>query len=174
MLSNAKHEHFAQMVAKGKSAPQAYVIAGYSEKTGYAQSANRLIKKAEVSARIAELRKAVEEPSRERAIEKAAVDKAWVLHELIEVVRLGKSGEAILDSEGKLTGEYKAAQNLNATNKALELVGKELGMFIDRSEVRTGPLDGVDHDEIRAIGEAIASLTASGQAIPGSTEGTRH
>ena len=138
MLKNAKHEHFAQLVAGGKTPPVAYVTAGYSE-AGAAQSANRLLKNADVALRIAQLRKAVEEPARERAIEKAAVDKAWVLSQLIEVVKMAKQAEPVRDAEGNPIGEYR--QNLAAANKSLELLGKELGMFVDRSEVRTGPLD---------------------------------
>ncbi len=174
MLKNAKHEHFAQLLAKGESAPKAYVLVGYSE-SGAAQSANRLLKNAEVAQRIEELIKAVEQPSRERAIEKAAVDKAWVLKELVEVVKMGKQAEPVLDNEGNPIGEYK--QNLGAVNKALELVGKELGMFIDRSEVRTGPLDSMEHEELKAMQDAIRQLRTDGPAIRAVTEGagiTRH
>lgn len=157
ILKNAKHEHFAQLVAGGKTPPVAYVTAGYSE-AGAAQSANRLLKNADVSLRIAQLRQAVEEPSRERAIEKAAVDKAWVLQELIEIVKMAKQAEPVRDSEGNPIGEYK--QNLAAANKSLELLGKELGMFVDRSEVRTGPLDGLTHEELREFHDAIESVRA--------------
>jgi hypothetical protein len=38
----------------------------------------------------------------------------------------------VLDSEGRPTGEYRYGGNV--ANRALELLGKELGMFIDRSE----------------------------------------
>ena len=140
------------LVANGKTPPQAYVIVGYSER-GAAQSANRLLKDAEVLLRVEEFRKAVEEPSRERAIEKAAVDKAWVLTELIEVVDMAKQAIPVLDRKGVPTGEYQ--QNLTAANRALELVGKELGMFVDRREVRTGALDDIPHDEKKAALELI-------------------
>lgn len=46
--------------------------------------------------------------------------------------------EAVLDAEGKPTGEYK--YNGSVANRALELLGKERGMFIDRKEVG-GPGD---------------------------------
>lgn len=155
ILKNAKHEHFAQLVAGGKSPPVAYVTAGYSD-GGAVQSANRLLKNADVVLRIAQLRKAVEEPSRERAIEKAAVDKAWVLSELIEVVKMAKQAEPVRDAEGNPIGEYK--QNLAAANKSLELLGKELGMFIDRSEVRSGRLDDVPIAELEAVDQAIDAI----------------
>lgn len=163
MLRNAKHEHFAQLVSKGEKPGRAYVIAGYSE-NGADQSACRLLKNAEIEARIAHLQAAVEQPSRERAIEKAAVDKAWVLSQLVEVVKMGKAAEPVRDNEGNETGEYR--QNLAAANKALELVGKELGMFIDRKEIRTGDLDGLEHDDLKQIRDALAA--ANGAATPAS------
>lgn len=158
MLRNTKHEHFAQLVAKGEKAGPAYVAAGYSV-NGADQSAARLLRDAEVCSRIAQLREAVEKPSRERAIEKAAVDKAWVLHELIEVVKMAKSAEPVRDNEGNPIGEYK--QNLNAANKALELIGKEQGMFVDRKEIRTGALDDVSTAELEALDAAYTAIYAA-------------
>ena len=175
VLRNAKHEHFAQLIAKGATTPpKAYVIAGYSDK-GAAQSANRLLRDAEVSARIEELREAIEKPSRERAIEKAAVDKAWVLSQLVEVVQMAKQAEPVRDAEGAATGEYK--QNLAAANKALELVGKELGMFVDRKEVRTGELDALPHDDIKQVRDALIALAndpAAGGPVTGRSGSTTH
>ena len=101
MLKNDKHEHFAQLIVKGVSASKAYITVGYSENNGFQQSAARLLKNAVVAARIDELKKTVADPTRERAIEKAALDKAWVLHELREVVSMAKAAEPVRDKEGK-------------------------------------------------------------------------
>ena len=54
VLDNSKHEHFAQLVAKGVSATKAYTSAGYSDK-GAKQSAARLLTNADLCARIREL-----------------------------------------------------------------------------------------------------------------------
>jgi hypothetical protein len=54
LLKNQRHELFAQQIAKGLSATQAYVKAGYSEQ-GAAQSADRLLRNADLKARIAEI-----------------------------------------------------------------------------------------------------------------------
>jgi phage terminase small subunit len=168
VLKNAKHEHFAQLVAKGETPPRAYVLAGYSDQ-GAAQSANRLLKSAYVSDRLEELRKTIEEPARERAIEKAALDKSWVLSQLMENVSMAKAAEPVLDREGKPTGEYK--QNLNAANKALELLGKELGMFIERRETG-GPGDFAeltDEELDRQLADADAAIEASGAITAAAT-----
>ena len=39
---------------------------------------------------------------------------------------------AVLDSEGRETGEWKYEGNV--ANKGLELIGKELGMFVEKTE----------------------------------------
>jgi hypothetical protein len=167
MLKNSKHEHFAGLVAKGVSATEAAVTAGFSQRRAVV-TASELLARPDVKARIAELNVIIAE----RVTEKTGVDKAWVLNQLVEVVSMGKAAEPVRDAQGEPTGEYK--QNLAAANKALELIGKELAMFVDRSEVRTGPLDGVEHDDIRAIAEAISTLTATQQALTTGAGSTRH
>ena len=54
ILGNARHEHFAQAIAKGTSASKAYVLAGYSEK-GAQQSSARLLLNAVICSRVSEL-----------------------------------------------------------------------------------------------------------------------
>ena len=136
MLKNPKHEHFVHMLAKGEKAETAYIIAGFS-KNGAIQGASRLLKNVEILARLAQLKVAVIE----KVAEKLAIDKYWVMEQLIEIVAMGKSTELILDKDGGNTGEVK--QNLAAANKALELIGKELAMFVDRKEIKTSVLDDV-------------------------------
>lgn len=171
MALTAKQEAFCQAVASGKTQADAYRAAynaGQMKAETIQNKAHVLMKDGEVTARVEELRK----PVIEKAIEKAAVDKAWVMARLVKVVDMGMQAEPVMDSEGAATGEYK--QNLAAANKALELIGKELMMFIDRSEVRTGPLDGIEHEELKAIRDAIGTLAASGGLIPAGSSSTRH
>lgn len=140
VLLNAKHEFFAHRVAEGMKPVDAYVLAGYS-KNGADQSSSKLLKKTEIQARVTELMSNIAKV----AIEKTAISKTWVLEQLVENVRMAKAAEPVLDNEGNPIGEYK--QNLAAGNRALELIGKEIGMFVDRKEIRTGPLDAVPFDE---------------------------
>lgn len=171
LLKNQRHEHFATLVAGGTDPTRAYVAAGYSE-NGARPSATRLLQDARVASRVAELRKSIQEPARERAIEKAAVDKAWVLHKLTRIVDLGMAVEPVRDQEGNEVGELKAA-NLPAANQALSLIGKELGMFIDRKEIRTGELDGLTHDELQRLRDALDSIGGPGTAAGVVAEGPR-
>jgi hypothetical protein len=77
-----------------------------------------------ISSRVAELRKPV--------VEAIQLTREWVLKELIENVKMAKSAIPVRTADGE-TGEYK--QELPAANKALELLGKELGMFVDRKQI---------------------------------------
>lgn len=167
MLKNAKHEHFAGLMAKGVSQTEAAVTAGFSQRRAIV-TASELLARPEVKARIAELRVMVVE----RITEKTGIDKAWVMKELVEVVQMGKAASPIIGKDGESTGEVK--QNLAAANKALELIGKEFGMFVDRSEVRTGPLDGVEHEDLKQINAAISALLQPGGAISQGSSSTRH
>lgn len=127
-LKNSKHEHFAHLVASGQSPTKAYTLAGYSEKGAYA-SANRLLKNAEVRARVTELQRAVSE----RTVEKVSVDRAWVLARLRENADRAMQAVEVLDHKGKPTAEYRYEGAV--ANRALELLGKELGMFRERLEI---------------------------------------
>jgi phage terminase small subunit len=60
VLDNTKHERFAQSVATGISATEAYSSVGYSE-AGAAASASRLLNNANVSARVEELKTSIAE-----------------------------------------------------------------------------------------------------------------
>lgn len=162
-LSSAKHEHFAQLVSNGENATRAYVLAGYSE-NGAKQSAARLLTNADLCARIAYLRSKKEEAhgqSVQKVLQEAALDKAWVLKRLARIVDMGMAAEPVKDADGNPSGEYRA--NLNAANKALELIGKEAGMFIDRKEIRTGELDGLGHDELKQLRDALTAVGGAGQ-----------
>lgn len=134
VLSNPRHERFAQELAKGKSAAEAYVIAGYEKNTG---NASTLKSQESISNRVNELLAERDEMARkatEKAAEALAIDREWVLARLVENVdRAMQAVPVRLDEEGNAAnGEYRYEGSV--ANRALELLGKELGMFIDRSE----------------------------------------
>lgn len=121
VLSNQRHEAFAQGLAQGKSADEAYETAGYSENRG---NASRLKSNENITNRVAELQG--------RIADLVVVDRAWVISRLTENVERAMQHEEIV-VQGKPTGEYRYEGSV--ANKSLELLGKELGMFIERSEV---------------------------------------
>ena len=121
VLPNARHERFAQELAKGKTANEAYALAGYNANR---HNAGRLKTNEHVLARVRELKEA--------AAEKAVLTQAWVIERLIANVERSMQAHAVLDENGQPTGEYR--YDGNVANRGLELLGKELGMFVDRSE----------------------------------------
>jgi len=143
-LKNEKHEIFASLVAKGLSGRQAYIDAGYSP-NGADGAASKLQKTAKVAARIAELREKVAN----RVIEKTAISKEWVLAELVDNVKKAKAAEPVRNKDGEEIGEYRA--NFQAANTALHLIGKELGMFVEKAEIKTGKLEDKTDEELDAI-----------------------
>jgi hypothetical protein len=68
-----------------------------------------------------------------KAVEATALTKEWVITKLIENANRAMQAEAHRSEDGKPIGEY--SYNGAVANRALELLGKELGMFIDRKEV---------------------------------------
>jgi phage terminase small subunit len=126
-LTNGKYEQFAHLIAKGESPAKAYVLCGYSS-NGALQSGNRLLRNPDVSARVESLKTAVSE----RQVEKIAVDHAWVIAMLIENVKRAMQVEPVRDRDGDPIGHYSYQGGV--ANKALELLGKEFGMFQTTSE----------------------------------------
>lgn len=141
-LSNPKHEHFCQLVFEGVHPTEAAKQVGYDPDRALITGSEL---KRKCAARLAEL----ENARVERSIEKAGVSKAWVIDHLIENVQMAKQAIPVYDREGNATGEYQ--QQLPAANKALELIGKEIGMFIERKEVRTGPLGDLTDEQLERL-----------------------
>lgn len=133
ILKNAKHERFAQELAKGADCAQAYVTAGFRPNPG---NARRLRADEAVLKRIEALlseREAVHAQATAITIEKAGLTKQWIIERLQENVERSMQAIAVKDAKGEPTGKYK--YDGAVANRALELLGKELGMFIDRKEV---------------------------------------
>jgi phage terminase small subunit len=87
--------------------------------------ASELLADGGITGRLKESRKAV--------ADRVEVDRAWVLERLIENSERAMTAEPVRDNKGKPTGEYTYQGNV--ANRALELVGKEIGMFVDRKEI---------------------------------------
>ena len=132
ILANARHEVFAQEIAKGTEAGEAYVKAGFKANGGNARrlKLDEAVKK-RVEAILSE-RSMVHEKGLERAIERTALSKEWVIEGLIENVDRAMQAVEVKDHKGHGTGEYK--YDGSVANQALNLLGKELGMFVEKSE----------------------------------------
>ena len=109
-LINIRHEAFAMRVAAGDTQVKAVKLAGYAPAHAHV-AGSKLIRMPHIRARIEYLKSL----TTERAVESIALSKGWVLQELT----------ANVSRAVKL-------EDLSAANRALELVGKELGMFVER------------------------------------------
>ena len=142
-LQNTRHEAFAQGLAKGLGNSEAYRKAGYDSAPGAAAvSANRLLKDANIRSRIDEIRAEADEMDREataKACEALSIDKQWVMSRLVENANRAMQAVEIRNQDGG-TGEYK--YDGAVANRSLELLGKELGMFKDKTEIKhSGGMD---------------------------------
>lgn len=161
-LKNQRHELFAQGLAEGKTADEAYQVAGFEPHRG---NASRLSSNEIIRARVDELL--------ERSAKRVEIDQAWVLSKLVENVERSMEGQVnpfrlanLGDGQTAAVWEY----NGSVANKSLELIGKSRGinMFVEKVE-HSGPDGGpiqVAHDlgplsvdELKQLREIVAKTT---------------
>lgn len=166
-LRSARHEQFAQFISNGENAKTAYILAGYSEHSAE-QNSSRLIRNDEVLGRIEFLRlekEKLHQVAVKNVIEASGINKEWIINELIDNVKIAKAAEPVRDGEGNPTGEYRT--NIPAANKALELLGSELGMFVKKIESgKPGDFERMSDDELeRRLNENAEAIRLAQTAI---------
>src|SRR5437016_2943881 len=110
-LRNPRHEKFSQLVASGIRPADVYVSLGYS-KGGAPQSANKLLKRDDVQKRVHEIQSL--------AVRFTAEDVEF-------------DQKRVLNRRDVLSRKAEALGQISAAAKCEELIGKERGMFVDRS-----------------------------------------
>lgn len=133
MALTDKQESFIREYLVDLNATAAYIRAGY-EKNGANANASRLMANDSIRARI--------EESQQKRAEQLQLDAQWVLRRLRDISDRCMTAEPVMafNYESKQleeTGEYKF--DSQGANKATELIGKHLGMFVDKQEI-TGRL----------------------------------
>jgi len=106
------------------NATRAAIRAGYSEHTADSQG-SRLLKNAKVCTAIAA-------KQAERA-GKSELTTEWIIERLIENANRAMEAEPARDAAGKPIGIYTYQGNV--ANKALELLGKHRGIFLDKVQM---------------------------------------
>jgi hypothetical protein len=127
ILKNGKHERFAQGLAAGKSASDAYKGAGFA--ASYPNS-SRLQRKDHIGQRVAEIldqKRCAADKAMATAAEKAGLDHFWVLRSLRRNATMAAR-----------------AGDRAASNRAVELIGRHLGVFIDKKEIEINVMDDAD------------------------------
>ena len=103
-LANARHERFAQELAAGKTATEAYELAGFKPNR---HNAATLAHKHHISDRTREIlteRKDMHERAVEKAVEKLSLTREWVLARLVTNVERAMQASAVLDDDGNAVG----------------------------------------------------------------------
>lgn len=109
-----------------------------------------------------------------KATDKAVLSKAWVIERLMRNVQIAMGEETIkqkIAKKNKETGEVLVIEidvtdrDTAGANRGLELLGKELGMFVDRSEIgKPGDFDHMSDDELREfVARRAADLGEGGK-----------
>lgn len=132
ILSNPKHEVFAQELAKGKTQIEAHGLAGYKP---HRSTAAQLARNPNISARVTELlaeREKAHSQATAIAVERAGLTKEWIIARLVDNAERALQAQPARDAEGNAIGDFKYEGSV--ANRALELLGKELGMFKERIE----------------------------------------
>lgn len=172
-LPNPKHERFAQELAKGVSAAQSYEAAGFKPNR---HNAATLAHKQHILDRVSELlaeRESVHAQATAEAVKATGLTKEWVIETLKEnVARAMQAKPVKTDDEGEAIGEYQYQGSV--ANRALELLGKELGMFVDRKEVgKPGEFESMDADQLREYIRRETAELGIGAAAPAQSESAR-
>jgi len=127
------------------NATQAAIRAGYSQRTSNALGC-QLLTKLKIQG---EIRRLVDERAK-----RVEVDADWVVRRLVQNLQRAMQFVPVLDSEGNPIGEYRWSGSV--ANKALELLGKHLGMLTDRQEIA--------HSVRRSDDNMLANLLADIEA----------
>lgn len=152
MALTPKQEAFCQAIVSGMSQADAYRTAYAASKMTNKQiweEASKLMASPKVSQRTQELRAPVVEKL-QYGLEQAMLEA----QEAFEVSKSTQSGGAMV--------------------AAVQLRAKLNGLLVERKEVRTGPLDGLEHDDLKELDDAIRIIAQARITQPGSISSTRH
>jgi hypothetical protein len=134
VLKNIKHERFAACIASGCTNPEAYKAAGFVSKYPD-QAASRLKNTPTVKARIEELTARITNRAAKKATERAAITKEWILLEL--------------QDNAMKAAEVKGGSSVR--NRALELLGKEFGMFQEKEPTKPLTLEDLSTEDLEKL-----------------------
>lgn len=136
-LANPKHERFAQELAKGKTADEAYVIAGYKENRGNAATlkANQSI-----------------------------LDRVQEL-QTVASMRVEVTVASLIKEAGDIQAAAMQEKQLSAASAALTIKAKLAGLWVDKSENTNRNVDParVSDAELAAV---VQSDGSEGTAAP--------
>ena len=132
-----RQQKFAWLLGEGAlTQVDAYIKTGFSPGSAR-QNATHLAHQSRVAEAIGRNRGRI----RTVALEQTGLSKAWILEKL-----------------QKISGEFLSAEHCNPTAaiRALELLGKEIGMFVARRDVTPSGVDAMSREELLALKADLA------------------
>lgn len=158
-----KQSRFVEEYLVDLNATQAAIRAGYSETSARSTAFDNLQKQ--------EIQDAISKEQEKRS-KRTHVDQDWVITRLRSVAERSLQAERVTDRAGNTVlvenkdGDMVPAYTFNAAgaNKALELLGKNIGMFTDKTELtgkNGGPIEFKAGSELE-IARKIAFILAKG------------
>ena len=157
-LPNPRHEKAARLKADGVLNVDAHEqVYGKRSK----QAAHTLFKRPDIIARVAEIqadRIQNEIDTTEHALKQLGMTKKWWLSGLKDNAERCLRGKPVFDRNGRSTGEYTGIPDVHGYNKSMELIGRAMGLFVEKVEIG-GPGDfaRLTDDELRARMETDAA-----------------
>lgn len=129
-LPNSRHEVFAQELAKGSYATDAYETAGFKRHEG---NASTLAHRPDIEARVEEIRSKIAE----KVIQRTGIDRAKILEELATLATVSHGDDWVRASDKRA---------------ALVDYARIEGWVIERTETgKPGDFDRMDDDELRSF-----------------------
>lgn len=140
----SKRDRFVVEYQKDRNATQAAIRAGYSPRTAGSQ-ASRLLRDVNIAAQVVEKQEAIQQ--------QAIVDATYVLTSLKNIAERCQQAEPVLDRDGEPTGEYRF--DAAGANRAVELLGKTMGLFTDKLKIDLADLREKSDAELEAEAKAL-------------------
>ena len=166
-LRMSRRERFARLIAAGATLETAYRSAGYRVRgtdSRYRTLARRLLAEPSVSARVKELTDGFGE-SGDRLARGGTPGRGWVLARLVETAERALQAVPITDRKGVPKGEY--AYQGSVALKALELLGRELGMFANRKEPPESGVEALSDEDLERRAVRLAQALGVGRVDDG-------
>jgi len=143
ILRNARHELFAQGLAQGKTADAAYENAGYRPNR---HNASRLKTNETVIGRVKELQAHQQE--------RFVLTRQYAIEALVENIEKALGRRPVkIGADGNEEFVYRG----DVVNRALQMLGAELQMFMPKSEVIHKKHDDLDHLSDLELVEVLAN-----------------
>lgn len=143
-LRSVRREQFCLFIAQGNLPVPAARKAGYKHAD---KVASQMMRQAAVKARIAEMSERIDVEKAKEIVRVASPTREWVLRELMGNVETAK-----------------LAADRGAVNKGLELVGREIGMFVQRSMQIESPLQRLSADKLLSLLAIVEEAVGTGEA----------